>query len=122
MESDSGLIVFLAGILSIIILIIFFVTAININKIKKILEESNKKTSGYAEAYNIGELREFQGKKQEALDSYMESYFFVNRFIKKVQSENINIKYPIDISKDIKNKDSIKVRILALGGVIPEIK
>lgn len=117
-SSDAQLFSLLSGIIGLITLIVFFMMSSNISKIRTLLENlnTNKPTTSYVTPFNMGELREFQGKKQEALDCYMESYFLVNKFIKKGNVEGL------DMSKDIKNKELIKSKIVELGGTIPEIK
>jgi uncharacterized membrane protein len=108
---------FVTGLIGLITLIVFFIMSKNISSIRKTLEGMNTdKPIGYANAFNMGELREFQGKKQEALDCYMESLFLLNKFIKN------SVTNGIDITKENENGKKIKSKIIELGGTVPEIK
>ena len=100
---------FISALISLITLIVFFVMASNIGSIKNILQQEENKN--YTSVYNAGELKEYVGKDQEALDLYMESYFLVSKLIKN------NPKDPVVQ----KNKDLIVAKIKLLGGQVKEI-
>jgi hypothetical protein len=99
---------FFSVTLNLIVTIVFLFMASNISKIKKLIE--HKETNiNYSQCFTIGELKEFQGKKEEALDAYMEALFYVNRFLAKNPTQ-----------QELKNKETIKGKIIALGGKAPD--
>lgn len=108
---------FISGLIGLISLIAFIFIAININKIKIMLEnkEQEKKSTNYANPFNMGELREFQGKKQEALECYLEAYFNFRKLEKSC------IEKGLKMENGTNHKEKIKAKIIELGGTIKEI-
>ena len=103
----------ISGIISFITLIVFFVMSGNVGAIRRTVENLKQKEEpiiNYAAPFNLGELKEYQGKNQEALDCYMEAYFFLNKYIKK---------NPTDVNYK-QNKDKIAAKIVSLGGTVKE--
>lgn len=105
-----------SGILNLIMVIVFLVMAGNISSIKKMLQaslsgSSNDPSTLYINPYKRGALKEFQGKKAEALDCYMEALFYIKRF-------NPTLKAAKD-AKETHLKD-IKAKIEKVGGTVPE--
>ncbi|MFY7944098.1 MAG: hypothetical protein ACOVNZ_05930 [Crocinitomicaceae bacterium] len=72
----------------------------------KVLVSSRQTKRSYVDAFWDGEIRELQGKKQEALDYYIESQYLFKKYI---QSQNPN-------SDQQKHKDQIDSKIRSLGG------
>jgi len=107
------IVAFISGLISFITLIVFFVMSGNVAQIKRLLESSKQKEEpiNYATPFNLGDLKEYQGKKQEALDCYMEAYFNLNKYAKKNPTDQ-NCK---------KHKDAITAKIIALGGTVKEL-
>lgn len=105
----------ISALISLVMLIVFFVMAANIGRIKNILisqtESGSSGNVAYVEAFNRGEIKEYQGKTQEAIDCYMEAYFLFHKYSKK------NPK----ISGLEKHREMIQVKIKALGGTIKAI-
>lgn len=98
--------IIISGIISIISLIVFFIMSKNVAEIRKNLEAIGG--NSYASAYQKGELKEFQGKKDEALDYYNEAYFIILRLI-RIQK---------NLAVYSKNKEKIEKKIVMLGGTI----
>lgn len=102
---NLGFAILFFGAIGLITLITFFIMSSNVTKIKKLIE--HKETNiNYSKSYEIGELKEFQGKKAEALDSYKEALFYVNKFISKNPG----------CTTELKNKKTIEDKISTLSG------
>ena len=70
----------ISAIIGIIFLIVFLVMADNLGKLKRSVDVILKNTSdNYAKAFNQGEIKELQGKKQEALDCYIEAVYLIKK-------------------------------------------
>lgn len=78
----------ISGIISLVTLIVFFVMASNISAIRTILAKGVVENEKYIQAYNAGELKEFQGKKHEALDSYKEAQWYISK-----KGNNVNLQH-----------------------------
>lgn len=94
----------IGGALGFVMLIVFFITASNVGSIKTLVEKNAEKKTHYSEYYDLGELREFQKKKQEAIEAYTAALFFVSRHIDG---------NPKDLAA-LKNKEKIKEKIALL--------
>ncbi len=107
------IIAFLSGVISLITLIVFFIMSSNVSKIKKIVEglKHKEQRNNFGKPYKLGQLKEFQGKKQDALDCYMEAFFYLNDYIKKNPTDEMNLE----------NKQLILSKIEALGGSINDL-
>lgn len=92
----------LSAILSLAMLIVFFVTASNIAAIKRTLMNALPNSQPYIEHYNHGQLNEYLGNKQAALNSYRIALFYSN-----------NVKVPTDT--DRRNKIIIEQKISELS-------
>jgi hypothetical protein len=102
----EGILSFLI-ILNIIVAIVIFVIAARLGDIKRMFSEhrwENQHT--YVSLYHNGELKEFQGKKSEAIDCYMEALFILNKRPNKNAADNNNIL-------------TLKGKINSLGGNTP---
>lgn len=100
----------ISALISLITLIVFFVMASNIGQINKKLDTKTAERD-YIVAFNKGELKEYLGKKEEAMDCYMESYFLFSKFVKK----NPNVT-GID-----KRREEITNKIKSIGGTVKEV-
>jgi hypothetical protein len=102
----EGILTFLIG-LNVATAVSVFVIAYRIGIIKSTLTQKGTEND-YQSIYAKGELREFQGKKSDAIDCYMEALFLVNKTIAANPTQ-----------KEIKNKETIRARIISLGGNVP---
>jgi len=103
----------LTGIIGLILLIVWLVMADNIGTIKKTLQAIRVDNSmNYSKVYRRGELKEYQGKDQEALDCYLEAFYFASKTYVQGKKE-----------RRMKEEDLAKIRgkIIALGGNIKEV-
>lgn len=109
----------LPAIIGFITLIVFFVMSANIGAIKNRLETMDamlrakmpNSSLNYIVAFDKGELKEYLGKKQEALECYMEAYYLIHKFIKKNPTATDNKAH----------KELIENKIKSLGGTVKEI-
>lgn len=94
----------ISAIISLVTLIVFFMMASNISRIRTLIElNSSNGQVTYQSLFTKGELNEFKGKSNEALDCYMEAFFIFDRIKNKT-------------SQDLKNETLIKAKIASLGG------
>jgi hypothetical protein len=106
---DGMQIYFVASvILNLVFLVVFFVLASNIGSIKRLLQ-GQQTGAKYIDAFTLGELQEFKGNKEKALDHYMDSYFFITRFKPQFKNQQIDKE---------KHLSQITAKIISLGGVI----
>ena len=113
---------FISGIINIVMLIVFCFMAKNINVIRKILEdEKSENNLDYLMALNKGKLKEYQGKNEEALDSYTEAYYRFNKKYGTYREFN-PAEEDISIAKRSfeRSKEEIKSKIISLGGTVKE--
>ncbi len=102
----------ISAIVSFITLIVFFVMAANISKIKEILIKGNAPTNPkYIDVYNHGKMKEYQGKNPEALDLYSEAYYLLAKAIEQNPKS----------SGLIQHKETIAGRIKSIGGVVKAV-
>jgi len=107
MEPDT--IILFSVLISLLLIILFIFMVVDISAIKKqVLVISSQMKRGYADAFWEGEIKELQGKKQEALDLFIESLYWFN---KHNQSENL---HPDQLS----HKQKIEDKIRSLGGKV----
>lgn len=96
------------GIFAIVSIIAFWQIAINVSKILKHLNKTTSPESPYANSFNAGEIKELQGKKQEALDCYIEAGYLISKMIKKLPENNSLLEH----------KKMIDDKIVSLSGKI----
>ncbi|CAN5147956.1 hypothetical protein BH09BAC5_BH09BAC5_19030 [soil metagenome] len=108
MQTITGI----SAFVSLLTLIIFFTMAANISRIKKLIEFNQPKQNlKYIDIYNEGELKEYLGKNQEALDCFSEAYFLISKIMKSNPNTH----------EGTKHKEMIVSKIKSLGGSIKEI-
>lgn len=78
----------IVGVFEIASVIAFWQIAVNVSKILKQINKASLQDTLYFNSFNTGEIRELQGKKQEALDCYIESGYFISKMIKKFPNNN----------------------------------
>jgi hypothetical protein len=111
-------ILIISSLVGIITLIVFFDMAYKIGTIRDTLKMLDAKISDnnkidWRSAYNQGERKEYLGKKDVALECYMDAYFLLHHFI---------ILNPDDEDEDYRsNKKLIEEKIKSLGGTVKEL-
>lgn len=85
---DGALLI--TGVISLIVLIMFFVLVGRVGAIKTLLEQRSNNT-GYAKYYEQGELDEFLGKKEAAKESFRSSLFLAQKIKAPSDSDKRNM-------------------------------
>lgn len=103
----------LTGLIGLVLLIVFLVMADNLGKIKRTLDLMRAENRvNYIKIFNKGELKEYQGKNAEALDCYLEAYYYISKYNPKGKTEK---------RQRETHWEQVRGKIIALGGTIKEI-
>lgn len=98
---------FLSIFIPFIGLIVLFVVASRSGAIRKTLDEIKymNADSNYVRIFELGEIKEHQGKTQEALDFYVEAYYRLSKLKYKGSAEE-------------NNAETMRSKISSLGGTL----